>query len=624
MAVWRDGVSLTVEIAFATAPQATPTWVDVTDYVRDVPNVFRGRTDEYASFSPGSATVVLDNRDRRFDPDYAAGAYYPNVLPGKRIKITWAFAAASGVLFTGYVQGWPQYETPPSDAWVVLQCVDGTRLLEQATLPGSAFESVVSTIVDPVFNMTVMRYFRGPLPIEDYGREPISGVGQYTTTGPSGELLFPETVRTSPVGLPGVADLFSGWHHRELAGDAGQAAGARTLSFVAQLNTTSDYVNVESSGNIDLDVTIYDTIFWFSIDDGSAIDEFRIWPHAASLGVAHLWTFTVISGVLYVFMDDQNIITHTLAFGGGSLENVSRFSVVTFGDATANHFAVWSAPLSVAQCRELWMAASTGLPGELGGARIDRALDDAGWPSGLRDLDTGGTPQAAYLPASQTAMSYLRDVELSEHGMVFLDASGDVRFIDRQTIWKAANTATLSDDGAAGAIKYVDAVRGSSIDTIRNIVDVTYVDGSVTRKDATSVTAYGEVRESIACPTMPTDELAASLAGYVVREKVTPGMVVSSLVAPLRVSGGDNEAETLLALEIGDRVTWERTPVGVSPQVVKTLIVQGLSHSISRDQWLVSLYLSPMPTSYIDAPYLTVADSTYGKIGATAGNLIPF
>jgi hypothetical protein len=74
------------EIAFATGPaDLTPTWSDVSQYVQEIHSKY-GRSNPLEDIDAGSCSYVLDNRDRRFEPLYAAGPYYPNVKPLKRIR----------------------------------------------------------------------------------------------------------------------------------------------------------------------------------------------------------------------------------------------------------------------------------------------------------------------------------------------------------------------------------------------------------------------------------------------------------------------------------------------------------------------------------------------------------
>ena len=76
-----------VEIAFDDGPYVvSPTWTDVTAYVREL-TIDRGVNDDWNLVASGSATVVLSNRDRRFDPFYTSGPYYGKLLPRRQIRI---------------------------------------------------------------------------------------------------------------------------------------------------------------------------------------------------------------------------------------------------------------------------------------------------------------------------------------------------------------------------------------------------------------------------------------------------------------------------------------------------------------------------------------------------------
>jgi len=79
-----------VDIDFVRSPYYFLTtrfqWTDVTSYVRGI-SINRGRSDETANFEAGTAQIVLDNRDRRFDPFYTSGPYYGNLKPRRNIRV---------------------------------------------------------------------------------------------------------------------------------------------------------------------------------------------------------------------------------------------------------------------------------------------------------------------------------------------------------------------------------------------------------------------------------------------------------------------------------------------------------------------------------------------------------
>jgi hypothetical protein len=153
--------SLVVEVAFATDPADTPTWVDVSDRLRGFATS-RGRQHELDRFEAGTAAVVLDNFDRALDPTNVDSPLYPGVLPSRRVRISFggvptreirgfteaistytttiadAVGEASAAVFSGFADGWPQsWSDGGVDAVVDLRASDGFKVLALATVGGT-------------------------------------------------------------------------------------------------------------------------------------------------------------------------------------------------------------------------------------------------------------------------------------------------------------------------------------------------------------------------------------------------------------------------------------------------------------------------------------------------------
>lgn len=128
--------TLTVRIAFASTPYATPTWTDVTAYVEAF-SCKRGRSFELDRTQPGTARVRLRNADRRFDPTHSTGPYAPNVLPRKRLNIRATWSATTYDLFTGFVDAWPMRYPTPTDSEVTVTATDGFKMLSRTPLSGT-------------------------------------------------------------------------------------------------------------------------------------------------------------------------------------------------------------------------------------------------------------------------------------------------------------------------------------------------------------------------------------------------------------------------------------------------------------------------------------------------------
>jgi len=124
--------TIRVEIAFTTRPTEAPAWVDVSNDVRSV-ETNRGRNIELDTIEAGTGTVVVDNRDRRFDPTNSAGPYYGYLVPMRRIRISAVWEGITYPIFTGYVERWP-LTYRGFDATVEVPIVDGFKPLNLALL----------------------------------------------------------------------------------------------------------------------------------------------------------------------------------------------------------------------------------------------------------------------------------------------------------------------------------------------------------------------------------------------------------------------------------------------------------------------------------------------------------
>jgi len=124
--------------------------VDVTDQVM-VCSVRRGRNRILSNFEVGTATVTLNDPNSDFNPQNQYSPYWDNVtntskvVPLRKIRIFAEVTIASVVqevnIFSGYITSYDTgfYQGTQQTSTVVLQCVDGFRLLNN-----------VSTGPDPV------------------------------------------------------------------------------------------------------------------------------------------------------------------------------------------------------------------------------------------------------------------------------------------------------------------------------------------------------------------------------------------------------------------------------------------------------------------------------------------
>lgn len=134
-----DITDITVEAGFgSTMFTASPTWTDITAYVRRL-TTSRGRTSLDGRFRTGTGTLILDNRDGRFNPDNTSGAYYPDVQIGVPIRVTLNDGMTTHNIFYGGAREWPPAYPKSQDSYATVSLADGFYNLHQGDLHGNSY-----------------------------------------------------------------------------------------------------------------------------------------------------------------------------------------------------------------------------------------------------------------------------------------------------------------------------------------------------------------------------------------------------------------------------------------------------------------------------------------------------
>lgn len=639
MAQWTldADVGIVCEVAFTTGPLDTPSWTDVSAFLDRSWTSFRGKESEEDEMQPGFLTVHLDNSARTFDPEHSAGPYFGNLKPMKKIRLRVAVGAFSAVIFQGYVLGWPQdWGTFKSVA--AIPCVDGSRV--DGLLGETAFSTEV--LADSPIGYWPLQggEYRSGLPggielrpqSKYYEVTPPSVVDKgLPLGGPEAFGFVGTTTSTTPVGIADDPNLtatpaIEAW----ISGDD---VSGNNLTFRAAV-TSSDWIVIGVGNFLGLYAGYSNVSSNLRLTASSIMTVYDDFPAAG--GMHHVAAYR--SGSNFVVMLDgsivfnQALVAGTVALGG-TPEGIPGYRIAvqrtsnTDPSASISHAIAYTTAPSEARFRAHYEAGKSAYSGELGGARMNRALDLVGWPSGDRDISTGLTTQGPFIPASMTALSYIHDVERSEHpGLVFFSRDNKLTFRDRQWLWTRTPAVTFKDDGT-GTDYVASNPRGNDVSTIRNVVTVSYASvGGITNRDQSSVDDYGEQPpggELIQCPTMAFAQDASNLGRFRVRTRGQPQTIIPSLMSEM-VPSPETQIPSVLALELGDVVEFQRKPMNVGSTITKRFLVLGIGHEVTAEQWTVTLYLSPPILSAESAPYLTAGDATRGKVGAAFGNIVPF
>jgi hypothetical protein len=585
----------TVEIAFASDPLGTPTWVDVSAYVLTDGagpgiRIERGRTSPLDDFRTGRASFRLLNTDRRYDPLHASGPYFGQLLPGKQVRIRATANAVTTDQFRGFVRGWPQsFDDAGYWAYVDVECYDGLGWLSEARATGDVVAVALSGVS---YERSAGRFLveTGSLATESYtlNLEAVANVFDGRTVafaGGSNDVSF--WFRT---GATTASTLFS-------APGYDSTAGAATSNYVkltsAGLLEVSTHTVISSPytvlGRVERTTTAWNDGLWHHVAIGQGSSEFDIYIDGRR--------------------QPTTVITASRADGIDLNLNLNRCGALATqaanGNVTFSEFLLGSVmdaisfdtpgTLTATIASDLYRV-GVGTFTETTTARAGRILDAVGWPSAWRDLTTEpyGTCTTPPFNGAQ-AMNLLRDVERTEQGRLFAAKDGDITLQHRYftTEETRGNTiqATFSDDGSD--ITYQAGGYDQDVDDVLNAVTVSLASvASSESTNSTSITAYGRKSDTINT-LLPNLDLALSMAQGVVLQRKD----VLTRIRPVEPSIDQTAANwsTLLGLEIGDHVRLEMTPSRTGSQLQQSATVEGISIEAHLSHTRASFEAAPIP-----------------------------
>lgn len=564
-------------------------WYDATsDLISGT--VVRGKQHLLDQYQAGTADVLLDNDDRKYDPTYAASPLNGHIAPMKRVQLRDTYAGITYPLFAGYADRWVQNRVGPHRGTTSLAATDGFKVLERAFLPASVFalEAAADTPVawfrlgEPAGSGVV--HDRVSLRTAAAVGTPTLGGDGMVTNDADGSVTVddgdgfatdwaPTTLISSlPLTLSAIVRTTSGVN--SLIAKVVDASDRFILALLYNGNVARVMAMERPLGfsEVDYNGSIV-------IDDGS--------PHVITAtisagGLVTLYTDGVANGTPVTATDPFTTVTDVVIGKGpntgtsltGDIDEVFVFNT----DVPSVRIAAWSS------------ARATPWDGDLPGARIERVLDAVNWDALARDIDTGSTTlQSAEL--DMRALEHVQKVAETEFGNFYMTAGGVARFEDRNASVDQPVLFTFSD-APGGDLPITFSDPEISDDQIRNDVTVSRLDGTAQNvKDATSIASY--LTSSYARDGLYHDDDAHSryMAQYILEAYKTPVERVSQMtVNPYR----DPTAlwPAVLAVELTDRVVLNETPQNVSPEVSRTLVVEGITHTFAAKQWQATFALS--------------------------------
>lgn len=586
------------DVAFDTKPMAvTPVWTSLADRFASASTRY-GRQDETQEVQPGTATYLLDNSDRALDPGHAGSPHAGKLVPGKRCRLWAVFEGVTYDLFHSFADGWPSSWLEPEVGEVALSTTDAFQLLSG--------RKVDSPYAAEVRKDSPRAWWR-------------LGDGTITATDSSGNRYDGTFGGKHTDGLlSGDDDQAAEFEGQAGAFPAGSTPTSLPMAVEFWIQTRQDPVFIP--GNVVHLIGIGDALRTrislfdrgrIQVTDGTNVG-YNSTEDEVNDGSRHHVVCNMSTTVNDIYVDGvraNGILSAVSSKANGPLFIGAASNFAAFA-GVLDEVAVYNDVLPVARIQAHHEAGSNGWKLDRSDQRIDRLLDQRGWPEAWRSLGQGSTRLGEVSEAGEM-LGDIKAVERTEAGTFYVDHStGYLAFRGRHAYFLDARSSdvqlTLSDEDAPGALHYSDPETSNGEGHIVNEVTVRWQGGEVTRRDETSIDDYGPQPRSIDTLFATRGE-AEDRAAWELRGAQPQQRVVSVTLLP---SAESSSAlwHAALGVRVGDRVNLRRHPLSIGAASTFDLIVEGVARHIDAATRTVTVTLNLSPRS----------STTYWRLGTDA------
>lgn len=250
--------------------------------------------------------------------------------------------------------------------------------------------------------------------------------------------------------------------------------------------------------------------------------------------------------------------------------------------------------------------------GQTTGNRISAILNTIGFPTSMREIETGSTTVQADPATSRTSLQAIRNIAFCEQGAFYIGTSGNAEFHSRQYIQqKSGANPTYFSNGGDG-INYKNIVTALDDKLVINQSSITRAGvGAVaqTASNADSQIKYFPHSYTATDLLLETDAQALDLARAYVATRAETTLRVDSLTLDLNTPDYAAGISAALTLDFFDTIKIKN--IGQDGTTIeKTLQCMGVSHVITPTRWDTTFVTSePIIDSFL------IGSSLYGIIG---------
>lgn len=630
-----------VEVAFGFGPYdpepLAMDWDDITSDVFEI-SVTRGRESEFERFPASTATILLRNEDRTYDPLNTSSPYYGQLLPNVPIRITATVDSTEYSVWRGYVDGWPTvWSEAGFAAEVQVAATDAFKLLAERRMPDT-----LRTWLDGTFTPGLPGFWARMDNAIDNVLVNDGTVGHDGVALAALDAVDPLVpTSTAALRLPALVCAEAAEYTyaayfpiKDVVLDDVTTGDTWTISAVVQFNGRGFRGIFETEHQANNPLVVLSTnnysarvnTIGFYIDGGLANITGTSGKDVGDGAVHHIvlvrsgtGAYLYIDGVLDTIGSNPSATGWETGSTGRHIIGRSPLGPTTQGpEIVIDEIMAWpGTALSGTQVAELYDALTVGFSEEVStGIAIDRVLDEIFWLPDLRSSLLGEV--IVKLPANPAGRGVLELLQLiadSEGGRFYVDKEGK--------LYHEPRSADISESPTI-AYTFTDNNRDT------NPTDVGLADGTLKITiddkltfDAAEVTREGGVTQRAALNDTPlrtitrtgllflTDSQSLGLASWYPFRYGTPQPRTESWTVNPEVYPDD--WGTILDLEIGDRVSIEITPGGVGSAIELEQHISYIEHRITPEEWFITFNGTPVdPNSYFLWDSIEFADNDNG------------
>lgn len=631
--LFPPSLTYSVEISF-TPPYATPSWWDITEWCTDLKTML-GRNHELQQTVPSTCTLVLDNRDARFNPWNTTGPYAAlgaGLVPQQPVRVIITWQGQDYPVFYGYVDSWIPKLIDPVSADIVITATDILGMLQAADLLSTAYSDQV-TADNPA------GYYR----MNDPSGIICTDITGHGNTGfyqgavnllAQGALLGDpdaavDLAGTGYITLPtGLAPTGNNPFTWELWVNLDQPAPTEGYAVVvANMIGNPQSVAVDIFPNY-LQFYGYDPagVLWCDMGTAPAVLD-PGWHHVAA---------TYDGNIASLYLDGTLAASQPAAVHAGlaapSQFDVGAFPGSTFAplDAKVDELAVYTYALSAAQIATHYNLGGFAYQVQPSGVRFQAVCTAAGIPAGLVYVPNAGDSmvQGATTSLVGTKVAeYMQTLRNTEQGELIQGTDGRLSFFNRHYVLTTATSTTsqATFEDAAGATFFYNLVGFTpgrdNLDLWNEVVGSAQPGpgnppnpsgAPQVYRNAASIAQYGKRSyPSLTGLLTTSDAEVLSLVQWVGSLYSTPKDRVRAIQMDSAINAG-GDLPQMLGRQFLDRITVIYHGGNGGTAFTQDSYIEGIEMQVTANPGLLTTtwHLSPANT----APYLILDDATLGLL----------